>query len=85
MFLLTSRENIIMSRKPFVLNISDTCMDTVGVSTLGGPWTDEWIVAACPSPDGSARDGARRGEGDRQKGETRGLRVVLRPGRVRLQ
>jgi hypothetical protein len=23
--------------------------------------------------------------GDRQKGETRGLRVVLRPGRVRLQ
>jgi hypothetical protein len=41
-----------------------------------------------PSPDGSARDGARRGEpkeGDMQKGETRGLRVVLRPGRVRLQ
>jgi hypothetical protein len=35
--------------------------------------------------------GARRStkggtkEGDRQKGETRGLRVVLRPGRVRLQ
>jgi hypothetical protein len=25
------------------------------------------------------------GKGDRQKGETRGLRVVLRPGRVRLQ
>jgi hypothetical protein len=24
-------------------------------------------------------------EGDRRKGETRGLRVVLRPGRVRLQ
>jgi hypothetical protein len=23
--------------------------------------------------------------GDKQKGETRGLRVVLRPGRVRLQ
>jgi hypothetical protein len=35
--------------------------------------------------------GARRSmkggkeEGDRRKGETRGLRVVLRPGRVRLQ
>jgi hypothetical protein len=28
----------------------------------GGPWADEWNVAACPSPDGSARDGARRGE-----------------------
>jgi hypothetical protein len=27
----------------------------------------------------------RREEGGRQKGETRGLRVVLRPGRVRLQ
>jgi hypothetical protein len=35
---------------------------TFGVSTPGGPWTDELIVAACPSPDGSARDGARRGE-----------------------
>jgi hypothetical protein len=42
----------------------------VGVSTPGGPWTDEKIVAVCPSPDGSARDGARRGEkGDRQKGK----------------
>jgi hypothetical protein len=37
-------------------------------------------------PRWAARDGARRGEkGDRRKGETRGLRVVLRPGRVRLQ
>jgi hypothetical protein len=34
----------------------------VGVSTPGGPWTDEYIVAACPSPDGSARGGARRGK-----------------------
>jgi hypothetical protein len=42
----------------------------VGVSNPGGPWTDELIVAACPSPDGSARDGARRGKkpvGDRRK------------------
>jgi hypothetical protein len=37
---------------------------TVGVSTPGGPWT------ACPSPDGSSRDGARRGEkGGRQRGK----------------
>jgi hypothetical protein len=28
----------------------------------GGPWIDEYIVAACPSPDGSARDGAQRGK-----------------------
>jgi hypothetical protein len=28
--------------------------------------------------------GGRREEGGRQKGETRDLRVVLRPGRVRL-
>jgi hypothetical protein len=35
--------------------------------------------------DGSARDGARRGERRQAKGGTRGLRVVLRPGWVRLQ
>jgi hypothetical protein len=35
---------------------------SVGVSRPGGPWADEWNVAACPSPDGSTRDGARRGE-----------------------
>jgi hypothetical protein len=33
---------------------------TVGVSTpRGGPWTDEWIVAACLCPDGLARDGTQ--------------------------
>jgi hypothetical protein len=48
----------------------------------GGPWTDEYIVAACPSPDGSARDGTRRGKTVRGN---RGFRVVLRPGRMRLQ
>jgi hypothetical protein len=31
----------------------------VGVSNLGGPWTDEWIVAACPCPDGLAQDGTQ--------------------------
>jgi hypothetical protein len=40
---------------------------TVGVSTPGGPWTDEYIVAACPSPDGSVRDGTQRGKNS--KGE----------------
>jgi hypothetical protein len=30
-----------------------------GVSTPGGPWTDEGIVAACPCPDGLARDGTQ--------------------------
>jgi hypothetical protein len=57
----------------------------VGVSKPGGPWTDEWIVAACPSPDGSARDGARRGErqpeGDmRERWKSRCLRVCPTPG-----
>jgi hypothetical protein len=43
----------------------------VGVSTRGGPWTDEKIVVACPSLDGSARGRARRGEGNRQRGNPR--------------
>jgi hypothetical protein len=34
----------------------------VGVSRPGSPWADEWNVAACPNPDGSARGRARRGE-----------------------
>jgi hypothetical protein len=41
---------------------SDHVINTVGVSRPGGPWADEWNVAACPSPDGSARGRARRGE-----------------------
>jgi hypothetical protein len=62
----------------------------VGVSRPGGPWADEWNVTACPSPDGSARDGARRGEeraaGAREGGGNPAAFVfVLRPGRVRLQ
>jgi hypothetical protein len=36
-------------------------------------------VAACPSPDGSARDGTQRGRTARGN---RSLRVVLRPGRL---
>jgi hypothetical protein len=51
----------------------------------GGSLDRRVIVAACPSSDGSARDGARRGGRKEAKGETRGLRVALRPGRVRLQ
>jgi hypothetical protein len=38
-------------------------MKLVGVSTLGGvPRPMSKIVAACPSPDGLARDGTQRGE-----------------------
>jgi hypothetical protein len=55
----------------------------------GGPWTDEKIIAACPSPDGSTRDGARRGrqpEGDgRERWNPAAFVFVPRPGRVRLQ
>jgi hypothetical protein len=50
-------------------NIRGRVLPVVGVSTPGGPWTDEWIVAACPSPDGSTRDRARRGEENRQRGK----------------
>jgi hypothetical protein len=49
----------------------------VGVSTLGVPGSTSKIVVACPSPDGSARDGT-------QGGRT-AARVILRPGRMRLQ
>jgi hypothetical protein len=34
----------------------------VGVSTRGVPGPTSKIVAVCPSPDGLARDGTRRGE-----------------------
>jgi hypothetical protein len=37
----------------------------------GVPGPTREIVAACPSPDGSARDGARRGEENRQRGNPR--------------
>jgi hypothetical protein len=56
----------------------------VGVSRPGGPWADEWNVVACPSPDGSARGRARRGErGGRRRAwerwKSRGLRVRPAP------
>jgi hypothetical protein len=56
----------------------------VGVSRPGGPWADEWNVAACPSPDGSTRGRARRGEkGVRRQAwerwKSRGLLVRLVP------
>jgi hypothetical protein len=35
---------------------------SVDVSTPGVPGPTSKIVAACPSPDGLARDGTRRGE-----------------------
>jgi hypothetical protein len=37
-------------------------MVTVGVSTPGVPGPTSKIIAACPSPDGLARDGTQRGE-----------------------
>jgi hypothetical protein len=46
-----------------------------------GPTSEN--VATCPSPDGSARDGARRGEkaaGERGRWKSRGLRVCPAPG-----
>jgi hypothetical protein len=53
-----------------------------------GPTSED--VAACPSPDGSARDRARRGEkggrSERERGGNPAAFVfVPRPGRVRLQ
>jgi hypothetical protein len=44
----------------------------------GAPGPTSKIVAACPSPDGSARDGT-------QGGRRNVARVILRPGRMRLQ
>jgi hypothetical protein len=49
-----------------------------------GPTSEN--VAACPSPDGSARGRARRGERRRERGGNPAAFVfVPRPGRVRLQ
>jgi hypothetical protein len=39
--------------------LSNIC---VGVSTRGVPGPTSKIVAACPNPDGLARDGTQRGE-----------------------
>ena len=63
---------------------------TVDVSRPGGPWADECNVAACPSPDGSERGRARKGEKAAGDGRERGgnpaaFVFVPRPGRVRLQ
>jgi hypothetical protein len=57
---------------------------SVGVSRPGGPWADEWNVAACPSPDGLARGRAWRGEkGGRRRAwerwKSRGLHVRPAP------
>jgi hypothetical protein len=52
-------------------------MTSVGVSTPGVPGPTSEL-----SPRAPAQMGRRETE---HKGETRGLRVVLRPGRVRLQ
>jgi hypothetical protein len=58
--------------------------------TGGVPGPTSENVAACPSPDGSARDGARRGEGKaagaREGGGNPAAFVFFsRPGRMRLQ
>jgi hypothetical protein len=51
---------------------------SVGVSRPGGTWADEWNVAAWPSPDGSARGRARRGEVRRPETGVREVEI-LRP------
>jgi hypothetical protein len=58
--------------------------------TGGVPGLTSENVAACPSPDGSARDGARRGEGKAAEareggGNPAAFVFVPCPGRVRLQ
>jgi hypothetical protein len=52
--------------------VSNRC---VGVPRPEGPWADEWNVAACPSPDGSARGRARRGEGKRPETGVREVEI----------
>jgi hypothetical protein len=55
----------------------------VGVSTRGVPGPTSELSPHVPAQMGR-RDMEHEG-GRNSKGETRGLRVVLRPGRVRLQ
>jgi hypothetical protein len=58
----------------------------VGVSTRGVPEPTSKLSPRVPAQMGR-REAEHEGGGERnrQKGETRGLRVALRPGRVRLQ
>jgi hypothetical protein len=59
-------------------------MNLVGVSTRGGvPGPTSKLSPRVPAQMG--RRETEHEEGRNSKGETRGLRVVLRPGRVRLQ
>jgi hypothetical protein len=53
----------------------------------GVPGPTSKLSPRAPAQMGRRETEHERGrlEGDRRKGETRGLRVVLRPGRVRLQ
>jgi hypothetical protein len=51
----------------------------------GVPGPTSKLSPRVPAQMGQRETEHEGGRGDRQKGETRGLRVVLRPGRVRLQ
>jgi hypothetical protein len=57
----------------------------VGVSTPGVPGPTSKLSPRVPAQMGQRETEHEGGKGDRRKGETRGLRVVVRPGRVRLQ
>jgi hypothetical protein len=56
----------------------------VGVSTPGVPGPTSKLSPHVPAQMGR-RETEHEGVKRQAKGETRGLRVVLRPGRVRLQ
>jgi hypothetical protein len=58
---------------------------TVGVSTPGVPGPSSKLSPRVPAQMGRRETEHEGGKRRQAKGETRGLRVVLRPGRVRLQ
>jgi hypothetical protein len=66
----------------FIIILLERVVSTFRDRGVPGPTSED--VAACPSPDRSARDGARRGEkgsrSERERWESRGLRVCPAPG-----
>jgi hypothetical protein len=61
-------------------------INIIGVSTPGGvPGPTSKLSPRAPAQMGRRETEHEGGKGDRQKGEACGLRVVLRPGRVRLK
>jgi hypothetical protein len=66
--------------------ITKVCCDVVGVSTPGGvPGPTSKLSPRVPAQMGRRKTEHEGGKRRQAKGETRGLRVVLRPGRVHLQ